>query len=42
VSVNDKAIQTTRDLDQAAKQESRTWRLVLMRGGQRLAVQFGG
>ena len=42
VSVNDKPIQKTRDLDQATKQESRSWRLVLMRGGQRLAVQFGG
>jgi S1-C subfamily serine protease len=42
VSVNDKPIQKTRDLDQAVKQESRSWRLVLMRGGQRLAVQFGG
>jgi Do/DeqQ family serine protease len=42
VSINDKPIQKTRDLDQATKQESRSWRLVLMRGGQRLAVQFGG
>jgi Do/DeqQ family serine protease len=42
VSVNDKPIQKTRDLDQATKQETRSWRLVLMRGGQRLAVQFGG
>jgi Do/DeqQ family serine protease len=42
VSVNDKPIQKTRDLDQATKQEGRSWRLVLMRGGQRLAVQFGG
>jgi Do/DeqQ family serine protease len=42
VTVNDKPIQKTRDLDQAAKQETRMWRLVLMRGGQRLAVQFGG
>jgi Do/DeqQ family serine protease len=42
VSVNDKPIQKTRDLDQVTRQESRSWRLVLMRGGQRLAVQFGG
>ena len=42
VSVNDKPIQKTRDLDQATKQEGRQWRLVLMRGGQKLAVQFGG
>ena len=42
VTVNDKPIQKTRDLDQATKQESRVWKLVLMRGGQRLAVQFGG
>jgi len=42
VSVNDKPIQKTRDLDQVTRQESRAWRLVLMRGGQRLAVQFGG
>jgi Do/DeqQ family serine protease len=42
VSVNDKPIAKTRDLDLATKQESRVWKLVLMRGGQRLAVQFGG
>jgi Do/DeqQ family serine protease len=42
VMVNDKPIEKTRDLDAATKQDSRTWRLVLMRGGQRLAVQFGG
>ncbi len=42
VSVNEKPIQKTRDLEQATKQESRVWRLVLMRGGQKLAVQFGG
>lgn len=42
VSVNEKPIQKTRDLDQATKQEGRQWRLVLMRGGQKLAVQFGG
>lgn len=42
VSVNEKPIQKTRDLDQVTKQEGRQWRLVLMRGGQKLAVQFGG
>ncbi len=43
VSVNDKPIQKTRDLDQATQAgKPRSWRLVLMRGGQRLAVQFGG
>lgn len=42
VSVNDKPIQKTRDLDQATKQENRVWRLILMRGGQQLAVQFRG
>ena len=42
VSVNEKPIAKTSDLDAATKQESRVWKLILTRGGQRLAVQFGG
>jgi len=42
VSVNDRPIEKTRDLDQAARQATRVWRIVVMRGGQKIAVQFGG
>jgi Do/DeqQ family serine protease len=42
VTVNDRPIEKTRDLDQVAKQSGRVWRIVVMRGGQKIAVQFGG
>ena len=42
VSVNDRPIEKTRDLDQAARQATRVWRIVVLRGGQKIAVQFGG
>lgn len=41
-TVNDRDIAKSRDLEQATSQPSRVWRIVLIRGGQRLAVQFGG
>ncbi len=42
VSVNERPIERTRDLDQAARQGARIWRIILSRGGQRVAVQFAG
>ncbi|MCL4713061.1 MAG: DegQ family serine endoprotease [Pseudorhodoplanes sp.] len=41
-TVNDRGVAKSRDLEQATGQPSRIWRIVLIRGGQRLAVQFGG
>jgi S1-C subfamily serine protease len=40
--VNDRKIERTRDLDNVAKQNSRQWRITIVRGGQKISVTFGG
>jgi len=40
--VNGAKIGKTRDLEQAAGQQSRVWRVTLMRGGEQLSVVLGG
>jgi Do/DeqQ family serine protease len=42
VSVNDEEIAQTRDLDRLSKEQSRAWRITILRGGRRLSVTFGG
>jgi Do/DeqQ family serine protease len=40
VSVNDANIAKTRDLERAASQRSRVWRITIMRGGQQMSVEL--
>jgi Do/DeqQ family serine protease len=42
LQVNNEKIERTRDLDRVAKQQSRGWRITVVRGGQQISVQFGG
>ena len=42
VSVNGKRIEKTADLDQIARQQSRTWRVIINRGGQQISAVFNG
>ncbi|MGH6767851.1 MAG: PDZ domain-containing protein, partial [Xanthobacteraceae bacterium] len=42
VSVNNKPIGRTRDLDQLTRQPSRVWRITIRRGGQQMSVVFSG
>jgi Do/DeqQ family serine protease len=42
VSVNNQSIKKTRDLERAAGQQARLWRITIDRGGQQLSVVFGG
>jgi len=42
VSVNGKHIEKTADLDQIARQQSRTWRVIINRGGQQISAVFNG
>jgi Do/DeqQ family serine protease len=40
--VNGEKIARTRDLDRAAKERQRLWRITITRGGQSISVTFGG
>jgi Do/DeqQ family serine protease len=42
VSVNDKPVGRTRDLDLLTRQPSRVWRITIRRGGQQMSVVFSG
>ena len=42
VSVNNRPIATTRDLERIAAEQSRLWRITINRGGQEISVVFGG
>src|SRR5262249_42262410 len=42
VSVNNDQIGRTRDLERAANQQSRLWRITIERGGKQLSVVLGG
>jgi Do/DeqQ family serine protease len=42
VSVNGRHIEKTADLDQIARQQSRTWRVIINRGGQQISAVFNG
>jgi len=42
VSVNGRRIEKTADLDQIARQQSRTWRVIINRGGQQISAVFNG
>ena len=40
--VNDEKIQKTHDLERAAKQPNRAWRIIFIRGGQQITASFNG
>jgi len=40
--VNGQKIVRTADLEKAAKESSRLWRITVIRGGQQLSVVLGG
>jgi len=42
VAVNGQKIAKTRDLDRAAREASRLWRITVLRGGQQINVTLGG
>ncbi len=42
VSVNGKRIEKTADLDQIAREQNRTWRVIINRGGQQISAVFSG
>jgi len=42
VTVNDQSIAKTRDLETAAGQSTRSWRVTILRGGQRISAEFRG
>jgi Do/DeqQ family serine protease len=42
LEVNGERIAKTADLDKVSKQTSRTWRIQLLRGGQKISAVFGG
>ena len=42
VSVNDATIGKTKDLERAAGQRNRVWRITIMRGGQQMSVVLSG
>jgi len=42
IAVNNVEIRRTRDLERLARESRRTWRVTLMRGGQKMTVAFGG
>jgi S1-C subfamily serine protease len=41
-SVNDKKIATTRDLERISSERTRTWRIVIKRGGREMSVILRG
>jgi S1-C subfamily serine protease len=42
LSVNNAKIAKTRDLERIAGQQSRLWRITIMRGGQQMSVELRG
>jgi Do/DeqQ family serine protease len=42
LTVNNRQIGRTRDLDRLAREPSRTWRITIRRGGQQMSVVFSG
>jgi S1-C subfamily serine protease len=42
LSVNNAKIAKTRDLERAASQQSRLWRITILRGGQQMSVELRG
>jgi len=42
LSVNNAKIAKTRDLERAASQQSRIWRITILRGGQQMSVELRG
>jgi S1-C subfamily serine protease len=42
VSVNEQPIAKTRDLERAAGESTRTWKVTILRGGQRISAEFRG
>jgi Do/DeqQ family serine protease len=42
ISVNDRRIETTRELDRITSVPNRTWRIVINRGGQKISAVFSG
>jgi S1-C subfamily serine protease len=42
LSVNNAKIAKTRDLERIASQQSRLWRITIMRGGQEMSVELRG
>jgi len=42
VSVNGEHIAKTRDLERATQQQSRSWQVVIRRGGQQISAVFNG
>jgi S1-C subfamily serine protease len=42
LQVNSAKIAKTRDLEKAAGQQSRVWRITIMRGGQQMSVELRG
>jgi S1-C subfamily serine protease len=42
LSVNNAKIGKTRDLDRVARQQSRVWRITIVRGGQQMSVELRG
>ena len=42
VSVNNAKIGKTRDLERAANQQSRAWRITILRGGRQMSVELRG
>jgi hypothetical protein len=42
LTVNNQKIAKTRDLEKAANQPNRVWRITIMRGGQQMSVVLSG
>jgi hypothetical protein len=42
LQVNSAKIVKTRDLEKVAGQQSRVWRITIMRGGQQMSVELRG
>ena len=42
LAVNNKKISRTGDLDKVTRDQSRLWRITLLRGGQQINVTLGG
>ena len=42
LSVNNQTIAKTRDLERATAQQSRVWRVTILRGGQQISVTLSG
>ena len=42
ISVNNKNIAKTRDLNRVAAEQNRVWRITILRGGQQMSVELRG